>query len=79
MAKIKNKHVYGTPERIKEIKEECDYIGRNVSRIVEPGHLVIFAFPPKKRSRPKPEEEEKGKTARAARRGNGYDRYKEMG
>lgn len=77
--KIKNRHVYDTPERIKEIKEESDWIGRNVSRIDpnNPRHLIIFAIPPKKRTKPKVDEERK--TERRPRRGNGYNRYKEMG
>lgn len=82
MAKIQNKHVYGTPERIKEIKEESDWIGRNVSRIdrENPGHLIVFAIPPKKRSRPKTEEtQEAGSPERKPRRSNGYSRYKEIG
>lgn len=78
MAKIKNQHIYGTPEEIKRIKEESDYIGRNVSRIAEDGHLIVFAIPPKRKSVKKKEEETDGKRTRAPRRGNGYNRYKEM-
>lgn len=76
---MKNKHIYGSPERIKAIKEESDWIGRNVSRIdrEDPGHLIIYAIPPKKRSKPKVEEEETTKERRP-RRGNGYNRYREM-
>lgn len=79
MAKIRNKHVYGTSEEIKRIKEEADWIGRNVTRIASDGHLIIFAIPPKKRTRPKKDEEEKvEQKGRAPRRGNGYDRHKQM-
>lgn len=77
MAKIKNKHIYGTPEEIKRIKEESDYIGRNVSRIAKDGHLIIFAIPPKRR-KPKQKVDEENTKTRPARRGNGYNRYKEM-
>ena len=78
MAKVRNKHLYGTPEQIKAWKEESDWIGRNMSRITEDGHLEIFAIPPKKRSRPKDEDEKAENKARRPRRGNGYNRYKEM-
>lgn len=73
-------HVYDTPERIKEIKEESDFIGRNVSRIDrdDPRHLTIYALPPKRRSKPKAEVDEEKGDERQTRRGNGYNRYKEM-
>ena len=78
MAKIRNRHIYGTPEEIKRIKEESDYIGRNVSRIAKDGHLIIYALPPKKKKRPKTEEKKESANKRRPRRGNGYNRYKEM-
>lgn len=76
MAKVKNAHYYATPERIREMKSEYDFIGRWVTKIDpgNPGHLIVYAVPPKKRDRKK---EEKEVTARQ-RRGNGYNRYKEM-
>ena len=79
MAKIKNKHIYAKPERIKEIKEELDFIAYWVTRIDpdDPGHLIVYALPPKKKSRPKRDDDEKTESRRP-RRGNGYNRYKEM-
>lgn len=80
VTKIRNQHVYGTPERIREVHEECEWIGRNVSKIDadNPGHLTIYAIPPKRRSKPKPEEEEGEAKRSRPKKGNGYNRHKEM-
>lgn len=89
--KVRNQHVYATPERIKQLHEECEWIGRNVSRI-DPknhGHLIIYALPPKKRTRKVVEnldkrkgvsEDSENKVVRnlRPRRGNGYNRYKDI-
>ena len=81
VSKIRPKHVYGTAERIKQVHEECEWIGRNVSRIdpEDPGHLIIYAIPPKKKSRPKVESEEQPKRESRPKKGNGFNRFKEMG
>lgn len=78
MAKIKNQHHYASPARIKEMKEELDFIGRWVTQIDpdDPGHLIVYALPPKRKT--KKQEAEEKKKDRQSRRGNGYDRYKEM-
>ena len=78
MAKVSNKRLYGTPAQVKAWKEESDFIGRNVSRITEDGRcLEIFAIAPKKRDK-KRKDEEKEKTVRRPRRGNGYSKYKNL-
>lgn len=72
-------HLHGTPEQIKAWKEESDWIGRNVSRIEEPTHLVIYPIAPKKRSRPNKEEEaEDSQKPARARRGNGHTRNRKV-
>lgn len=43
--RIKNKHVYASPERIREVAEETKWIGRHDYRILEDDHLVIYALP----------------------------------
>lgn len=43
--RIKNKHVYASPARIQEVAEETKWIGRHDYKIVEEGHLVIYALP----------------------------------
>lgn len=45
--KAKNYHVYGDAATVQRLKDEYDFIGR-YARITEPGHLVVFAYPPKK-------------------------------
>lgn len=72
MASIKNKHVYGTPERINEIQAELEWIARWPVARLAPGHLVVYALPPRKPSKPKEEREK----ADRKRRGNGYNRTK---
>lgn len=47
MAKVRNYHVYGEVNFINRLKEDYDFLGRN-AKIVEPGHLVVFALPPRK-------------------------------
>ena len=47
MASVKNYHVYGSVDFINRLKEEYDWLGR-YSKIDKPGHLVVFALPPKK-------------------------------
>lgn len=82
---MKNQHIYRrTKAEIDALKEEYDWLGRNVSRVVPPSEdnlnrweLIVFALPPKKRDRKsKDEKDEKG---RGPRRGNGFNRHKEMG
>lgn len=46
-AKIKNRHVYGTPEFLKQVKEEIDWNGRNDTEMLDEGHLVVYALPRK--------------------------------
>lgn len=46
-AKIKNRHVYGTPEFLRAMKEELDWNGRNDSEMLSDDHLVIYALPRK--------------------------------
>jgi hypothetical protein len=75
MAKVRNMHLRGTPEQVKAWKEESDFIGRNLSRIEEPGHLVIYALPPKRKSRKEKEEEAREERKR---RGNGFTRTKKV-
>jgi len=79
VAKVKNLHLYGTPEQVKAWKEEYDYSAKNQSRIdpENPGHLIVFAFPPKNKKEKKKVEESTEKGARP-RRGNGYSRHKNM-
>lgn len=43
--RIKNKHVYASPARIQEVAEETKWIGRHDYKVVEEGHLVIYALP----------------------------------
>lgn len=69
--KARNLHIHTTPERAVALKEEYDYIARNATRLLEPGHLVVLALRPK-RSKPKKDEDEKGQ--RDDRRTNGYGR-----
>jgi hypothetical protein len=61
--KVKNRHVYDTPQRIREIKEEIDWIGRNQTELVDEGHLVILALPrkPEKKKKHKEKGEPRGK------------------
>jgi hypothetical protein len=47
MAKARNYHVRGSVEFINRLKEEYDWLGR-YAKIETPGHLVVFALPPKK-------------------------------
>lgn len=79
MAKIKNAHRYGTPEQIKAMKEEEDWNGRHVSRIDpnDPGHLIVFAIPPKRKSKKKDDGKDESSKQRRPRRGNGFNRFKE--
>lgn len=58
MAKTRNKHIYGTAEYIKAVKEDYDFSARNATRLVDPGHLIVLALPPK-RSKPKDERKPK--------------------
>lgn len=43
--KARNKHVYASPARIQEVAEETKWIGRHDYKIVDEGHLVIYALP----------------------------------
>lgn len=45
--KSRNYHVHGDAATVKRLLEEYEFIGRH-ARIVEPGHLVVYALPPKK-------------------------------
>lgn len=47
MAQVKNYHYYGDAASVQRLKGEYDFIGRSC-KIVEPGHLVVFALPFKK-------------------------------
>lgn len=60
---MKNRHVHDTPERIKEIKEEIDWVGRNQTELVNARHLVILALPrkPEKKKKQKEKGEPRGK------------------
>ena len=84
MARIKNQHLYGTKKQIEDLKEEHDWIGRHVTRIKPPSsennnmwELVVYALPPKKKPRPKTDDD-KTTRSRRPRRGNGFNRYKEV-
>ena len=73
MARIKNRHIYATPQRIKELKEEYDWMGTWVTQIdpLDSGHLIVYAVPPKRRSKKKADEA-KDKQHRGPRKGNGH-------
>lgn len=72
MARISNLHLYGSPERLKALKEEYDYIARNATRMVAPGHLVVLALAPKAKKQKKGGGEQEHH--RESRRTNGYSR-----
>ena len=61
MGKTKNYHYWGTPEKVAALYDDYTFIGRR-AKIVEPGHLVVFALPKKK------EKHEKEKQERTSRR-----------
>ena len=82
-AKIKDQHLYGTPEWVREQYDERVWIGRNAVRIDpnDPGHLIVFAVAPAKKKRKKPvseETEQVEQKPRDSRRGNGYNRTREV-
>ena len=60
--KSRNYHFRGDAATVQRLKEEYEFIGR-YARIVEPGHLVVFAFPPKKEKK-KSESRDKSKTTK---------------
>lgn len=70
--KIKNKHVYATPQRIREIAEEEQWIGRHRYRVVDPEHIIIYALPERKKT--KKEKRKEIEERKRSRRGNGYRR-----
>lgn len=80
MAKIRNAHRYGTAEQVKAWKEEEDWNGRHISRIDpnDPGHLIVFAIPPKKKSKKKTDDSVENTRQHRPRRGNGFNRFKEV-
>lgn len=49
MAKVKNVHVYGDAAKVERLRDEYEFLGR-YCKIVEPGHLVVFARLPQKES-----------------------------
>lgn len=66
--KIRNKHVYGTPEELRLVKEETDWIGRHQSYMEDENHLVILALPRKKEAKRKVRVEESEQPKRGPRR-----------
>lgn len=69
--KIRNRHVYDTPARIREIAEETRWIGRHDYEIIDEGHLVIYSIP-RRKVKKKRVEEESVEERPATRKGNGY-------
>lgn len=62
--KTNNYHFWGSEEDVKRLSEEYRYMGRHI--LVEPGHLTVFALPPKK---VKKKSDDRGKT-RVSEAGN---------
>ena len=48
--KVTNYHIYGSAAKVQRLKEEYITMGGHCS-VVEPGHLVVFAYPPKKENK----------------------------
>lgn len=53
MAKVKNYHIHGTVSDVNRLREEYEFIGKYFVELVEPGHLVIHALPPRKEDKKK--------------------------
>lgn len=82
-AKIKNLHLYGTPEELTLKKAEYDWAGRNATRYAEDGHLIVLALRPVKKTVKKSREKAVDENATApqegkplTRKGNGHERVK---
>jgi hypothetical protein len=58
MAKVRNYHYYGTPEKANALADDYRFLGREVD-VPEPGHLVVFALP-----RPKVKKQEEDRPVR---------------
>jgi len=72
MAKVRNYHFYGTPEKVNRLKEEYEFIGR-ITRLEGPNHLVVLALPPKKEKKkidPRREDRKSGEGRTRAPRGD---------
>jgi hypothetical protein len=67
--KVKNYHVRGDAATVKRLKEEYEYIGRWV-KLLDPNHLVVLAYPPKKDVKKK-SEDDKRRSHRAPRQDRG--------
>jgi len=62
--KVKNYHVYGTVEKINDLYDDYTFLGREAA-VIEPGHLVVYALPQRKRKeREEAEAAAKAKTSR---------------
>lgn len=59
MAKVKNYHVYGDAAKVERLRDEYEFLGR-YCKVVEPGHLVVFAHPPKKEKNGRKGKDSKG-------------------
>lgn len=64
--KARNYHVHSTPEEVKRIADEYEFIGR-AFKILAPDHLVLLAYPPKKEKKKKVVKDENERDNRGRR------------
>ena len=60
--KSRNYHYWGSVEKVNSLLEDYRFLGRS-AKIVEPGHLVVFALPPKEKKEKK-EHDKKDRVSR---------------
>lgn len=59
--KARNLHIHGTVSEINRLREDYLFIGKYHVEIVEPGHLVVYALPPKKEEKKKSDDKRGGR------------------
>lgn len=64
MTATKNQRFYGTPERLQELADEIEFIGREHYLDLKNGMLIVFALPRKHKKSPKTKEEKKTRNKR---------------
>lgn len=66
--KATNYHFHGDAATVKRVKEEYEFIGRWV-KLIDPNHLVVLAYPPKKDVKKKSDDKSRSRGSKSQDRG----------